>query len=140
IIFSIAPELSVTFPLVPFYPRENEFYSFGGVLGYQDLANDIKKRVPGVNKQLFFVEPTEHGHREYRVTPENASIVAKNLNISVDTIYERIRVLERRDKVGRTGIFKRRLLKPSEAFGEVLQEISASDPASRRRIKRKKIG
>jgi predicted nucleotidyltransferase len=140
IIFSVAPELSVTFPLVPFYPRENEFYTFGGVLGYQDLTHDIMKRVPGINKQLFFIDPTEKGHREYRVTSENASIIAKNLNISIDTIYERIRVLERRDKVGRTGIFKKRLLSPSEAFGEVLREISASDPASRRRIKRKKIG
>jgi predicted nucleotidyltransferase len=140
IIFSISPEISVTFPLVPFYPRENEFYTFGGVLSYQDLSYEVKKRVPGVNKKLFFVDPTENGHREYRVTPDNASIVAKNLNIGVDTIYERIRVLERRDKVGRTGIFKKRLLTPSEAFGAVLQEIAATDPASRRRIKRKKIG
>ncbi|MHA1359476.1 MAG: hypothetical protein ACTSQI_14800 [Candidatus Helarchaeota archaeon] len=61
------------------------------------------------------------------------------LNIGIDMILERIRVLERRDQVGRTGIFKKRLLTPAESFGEVLREISASDPASRRRIKRKKI-
>ncbi|MFX1298895.1 MAG: nucleotidyltransferase domain-containing protein [Promethearchaeota archaeon] len=133
------PTLSITFPLIPFYPREYEFYYFGGALSFDEISQNMDKRVQGINKQLLFIEPTEKGHKEYRITAENANIIAKILNISIDTILERIRVLKRRDKVGRTGIFKKRLLKPSESFGEVLKEIADSDPASRRRIKRKKI-
>lgn len=139
LVYSSLPELSVTFPLIPFYPREHEFYSFGGTLSSTELTQDINMRVPGVDKRLLFIEPTETGHREYRVTSDNASVIAKILNISIDTILERIRVLERRSEKGRTGIFKKRLLKPSEAFGAVLKEIAETDPASRRRIKRKKI-
>ncbi|NVM30714.1 MAG: nucleotidyltransferase domain-containing protein [Candidatus Helarchaeota archaeon] len=139
IVFSTSPELTITFPLIPFYPREHEFYHFGGALGFDDLAQDINIRVPGVDKQLLFIEPTEKGHEEYRVTTDNANLIAKILNISIDTILERIRVLERRNEKGRTGIFKKRLVKPSEAFGAVLKEIAETDPASRRRIKRKKI-
>ncbi len=139
IFFSTSPELSVTFPLIPFYPREHEFYYFGGALNFSDLAQNTTIRVPGVDKQLLFIEPTEKGHKEYRVTPDNASVIAKILKISVDTVLERIRVLERRNTKGRTGIFKKRLMKPTEAFGAVLKEIAETDPASRRRIKRKKI-
>jgi len=139
ILFSISPELSVTFPLIPFYPREYEFYSFGGVLDTNSLKERINKRVPGVNKQLLFIEPTENGHKEYRVTSDNANIIAKILNISIDTVLERLRVLERRNEKGRTGIFKKRLVAPTEAFGEVLKKIAESDPASRRRIRRKKV-
>jgi predicted nucleotidyltransferase len=139
LIFSATPPFSVTFPLIPFYPREHEFYYFGGAVGFSDLKRDLLIRVPGVNKKLLFIEPTETGHNEYRITPENAMLIAKQLNIGVDTILERIRVLERRDKVGRTGIFKKRLLTPDESFGGVLKEISETNPASRRRITRKKV-
>ncbi|MHA1263670.1 MAG: nucleotidyltransferase domain-containing protein [Candidatus Helarchaeota archaeon] len=139
IIYSSTPELSITLPLIPFYPREQEFYTFGGALTYKDLSEDRLKRVPGVTKQLLFIEPTEKGHKAYRINLENASQFAKLLSIKVDTIYERIRVLERRDEKGRTGIFKKRLLKPEESFGGVLKELSESDPATRRRIQRKKI-
>lgn len=139
LIFSATPPFSVTFPLIPFYPREQEFYFFGGTVGLADLQQDLGGRVPGVNKKLLFIEPTELGHNEYRITPENAPNIAKQLNIGIDTVLERIRVLERRDRVGRTGIFKKRLLTPDESFGEVLKEISETNPASRRRITRKKV-
>jgi hypothetical protein len=139
LIFSASPPFSITFPLIPFYPRERDFYSFGGAVGFTDLKSNLIIRVPGVNKKLLFIEPTEAGHKEYRITPENATLIAKQLNIGVDTVLERIRVLERRDKIGRTGIFKKRLLTPDESFGEVLKEINETNPASRRRISRKKI-
>jgi predicted nucleotidyltransferase len=139
LVFSATPPFSVTFPLIPFYPREHEFYYFGGAVGFDDLKRDLLIRVPGVSKKLLFIEPTATGHNEYRITPENATPIAKQLTIGVDTILERIRVLERRDKVGRTGIFKKRLLMPDESFGGVLKEISETEPASRRRITRKKV-
>ncbi|HMF31698.1 MAG TPA: DNA polymerase subunit beta, partial [Candidatus Lokiarchaeia archaeon] len=96
-------------------------------------------RVPGINKKLMLVEPNPGGHTETRVTRENAPHAARELDITVETIYERIRVLERRDKVGRTGIFLKRSLGPDESFGDVLREIEASNPTAKRRISRKKV-
>ncbi|MHC1591370.1 MAG: nucleotidyltransferase domain-containing protein [Candidatus Helarchaeales archaeon] len=129
--------ISITFPLIAFYPRERDFYAFGGILSIQDAFKDA--RVPGINKQLLFIEPTAGGHLAWRVTEENAAIASKRLGINIHTILERLRVLERRDRVGRTGIFLKRALSPDESFGEVLRNIERKNPASRRRIRRKKI-
>ena len=133
----ITPELTITFPLIPFYPRELQFYDFGGKIGVDGINNGL--RVPGINKKLLLITPTEAGHTEERVTEQNAGKFSKILGISIATILERIRVLERRDKVGRTGMFLKKLVPPSKSFGQILNEISSKYPASRRRIKRKKI-
>ncbi|MHA1894454.1 MAG: nucleotidyltransferase domain-containing protein [Candidatus Helarchaeota archaeon] len=136
-VITLYDEISITFPLIPFYPREFEFYKFGGQLNFKDLELDI--RVPGINKKLVYISPNKMGHEEIAVTEENASTFAKNLNISINTILERIRVLERRDKVGRTGIFYHKILGHNNSFGEMLKEMNDKNPASRRRIRRKKI-
>ena len=130
------PEITITIPLIPFYPRELQFYDFGGKVGLKEVENEI--RVPGINKQLLLITPTEQGHIETRVTEQNAGGISKILGISISTILERIRVLERRDKIGRTGMFLKRLVPPSQSFGQLLNEISSCFPASRRRIRRKK--
>ena len=135
----IFPEITISFPLIPLYPREEEFYRFGGLLTYEEIKNDLYKRISGVNKKLLFILPTENGHAELRVDTENASVIAKKLKISIETVLERIRVLEHRDKVGRTGVFLKRMLRPDESFGEVLNQIKDSNPATRRRIRRKHI-
>ncbi|NHI92874.1 MAG: hypothetical protein EAX96_10265 [Candidatus Lokiarchaeota archaeon] len=134
---TLKDEISITYPLIPFYPREFEFYKFGGQLDFKGLIEDM--RVPGINKKLLFISPNEKGHEEIGITKENASIFAKKLDLSIDTILERIRVLDRRDRVGRTGIFKQKILRPDESFGEVLRELHDNNPASKRRIRRKKI-
>jgi len=136
-VITLKEEISVTFPLIPFYPRENEFYKFGGQIDYNDLCED--KRVPGINKKLIFISPNENGHEETAISKENASIFAKKLYISVDTILERIRVLERRDRIGRTGTFFQRIISPNESFGEILKDMHDKNPASKRRIRRKKV-
>lgn len=133
----LTPEIILTIPLIPFYPREIQFYDFGGKIGLDEVQQGI--RVPGINKQLLLIDPTEDGHIESRVTEQNAGQVSKILGISISTILERIRVLERRDKVGRTGVYLKRLVPPTKSFGQVLNEISSHFPASRRRIRRKKI-
>lgn len=133
----LAPEITITTPLIPFYPREIQFYDFGGKVGLDKVEQEI--RVPGINKQLLLINPTEFGHVESRINEQNAAKVSKILGISISTILERIRVLERRDKVGRTGMYLKRLVPPSKSFGQVLNEISSRFPASRRRIRRKKI-
>ncbi|MHA1379019.1 MAG: nucleotidyltransferase domain-containing protein [Candidatus Helarchaeota archaeon] len=133
----LTPEISITIPLIPFYPREFQFYDFGGKIGIEEIKNNL--RVPGINKQLLFIEPTEKGHIETRVNEKNAGKIAKLLHISISTILERIRVLERRDNVGRTGIYLKQLVPPDKSFGQILNKISSKFPATRRRIRRKKI-
>ncbi|OLS15878.1 MAG: DNA polymerase beta domain-containing protein [Promethearchaeota archaeon CR_4] len=135
-VITLSSEISLTFPLVHLFPREHNFFRFGGSIDLEGLH--AKTRVPGVNKKLKLVEPTPEGHIETRITRENASYAAKLLDITIETIYERIRVLERRDKVGRTGIFLKRTLGPDESFSDVLRQIEAMNPSAKRRISREK--
>ncbi len=128
-------EIILTWPLIPFKPREIEFYYFGGLLTLDKMKTNI--RVPGINKQLLYIEPISTGHIEIRVSADNAGVLAKKLNISVDTIMERLRVLERRDKVGRTGIFHKQILSPEESFGGAFKQLVERNPATRRRLRRK---
>ncbi len=136
-VITFSDEISLTFPLVQkLYPREQDFYRFGGSVNLDEIKANT--RVPGINKKLMLVEPTADGHSETRITRDNASSAAKLLDITVDTIYERIRVLERRDKVGRTGIYLKRSLGPDESFSEVLRQIESTNPSAKRRISREK--
>jgi len=123
---------TITFPLVKLKRREWEFYRFGGVIDLNDIEDD--KRVAGVDKRLVLVEPFSEGHYESSIIGRE-SLVAKMLNISVDLVEERIRVLSRRDTLGRTGVYLRRKLSPEENFEEVLKKISERDPIVRRRIR-----
>jgi predicted nucleotidyltransferase len=135
-VITLSSEISLTFPLVQLFPREHDFYKFGGSIDLEGLQ--ANKRVPGINKKLLLVEPNSNGHTETRITRDNASYAAKLLDITIDTIFERIRVLERRDKVGRTGIFLKRSLGPDESFSDVLRQIESTNPAAKRRISREK--
>jgi hypothetical protein len=56
------------------------------------------------------------------------------LNVSVDLVEERVRVLRRRDAVGRTGVYLKRELSPEESFEEVLKKLGERDPIIRRRL------
>ncbi|MBS7655786.1 nucleotidyltransferase domain-containing protein [Candidatus Bathyarchaeota archaeon] len=120
---------SVTFPLIPFKDLELEFYKFGGLASLNDLI--INKRVPGCSKKLTFIEPTLKGHKEFSIIGRESE-VAKRLNVSVDIIIERVRVLTRRDKVGRTGVFLDKKLKIDESFEHALKKLMDSNPAIRR--------
>lgn len=122
---------TITFPLVKLKRREWEFYRFGGVLDFNEIMGD--KRVPGVDKRLVLIEPMPKGHYESSIVGRESS-VAKMLNISIDLVEERVRVLRRRDAVGRTGVYLNRELSPEESFEEVLKEISERDPIIRRRL------
>jgi hypothetical protein len=122
---------TVTFPLVNPKRREWEFYKFGGVIDFQELAKD--KRVAGVDKRLLLIEPNPVGHYESSITGRERS-VAKLLGVSLDLVEERERVLRRRDLVGRTGVYLKRELAPDETFEEVLKKVSERDPIIRRRL------
>ncbi len=124
----------VSFPIFKLRPREEEFYQWGGVLNTKELEDGM--RVSGVDKRLVLIEPTPTGHTEYGVIGHEHE-VAKKLKVSIDIAKERVRVLTRRDNVGRTGVYLTRPLTESESFEEVAKQLQDSDPALRRTIDRR---
>lgn len=121
--------VSVTFPLLKFKRLESEFYRFGGMVDLEEIQSG--RRAPGVTKRLTLIEPTEKGHFESNVAGRESE-VARILGVSPDIVKERVRVLSRRDKVGRTGIFLVVPLSEDEQFEEALKKIIESNPAVRR--------
>jgi predicted nucleotidyltransferase len=124
----------VTFPLFKLRPREEEFYRWGGLIDSKKLKSN--KRVPGVDKRLVLIEPTENGHIEQTVI-EHEKEVAKRLNVSIGIAQERVRVLTRRDSIGRTGVYLTRVLNEDDSFESVAKALQDSDPALRRTIQRR---
>ncbi|MFW9949926.1 MAG: nucleotidyltransferase domain-containing protein [Candidatus Thorarchaeota archaeon] len=122
---------SITLPLSKFEKKHAEFYDFGGKVDINQLNRNI--RVSGIDKRLVFIKPTEYGHEEYSVIG-NEHIIAKELNISIDLINERKRVLLKRENLGRTGVFFKRELDIHESIEEVLKQLT-----NRKTIIRKKL-
>ena len=123
---------TVAFPLIPPREVELEFYRFGGAVGLDGVRRG--QRVPGVDKRLMLIEPTEAGHVETPLSDLAPGLVAKKLNVSQRIVEERMRVLERRADVGRTGVYVCRPLAPDESAEQVLADLIAEDPALRRRL------
>lgn len=121
----------VSFPLARLKPRELEFYAFGGCLDGRGLAEG--KRVMGVNKSLELIVPTERGHVAWSILGREEE-VARLLGISIETVLERVRVLTRRDEVGRTGVYLCRILGPDESPETVLEELAERNPSIRRAL------
>ncbi len=132
IYLGVSEKRSVTFPLVPFRSLEFEFYKFGGMIDLKGLEADI--RVPGCTKKLMLVEPTSIGHFESAILQREVE-VAKIVGINVDIIEERIRILTRRDRIGRTGIFLSVSVQKDHTFEEVLKRLIDTNPIVRRRCK-----
>jgi predicted nucleotidyltransferase len=82
----------------------------------------------------MLIEPTEKGHIESSIIGREER-VAKILEISVDTVLNRVRILLRRDSVGRTGLFIERELPPDETFESMLKKLASVNPALRRRLR-----
>ncbi len=125
----------VSFPLFKMRPREMEFYTWGGQLDLDGLREG--KRVPGVDKHLLLIEPTDVGHVESSVLGHEAE-VADLLGVSPDIAHERVRVLLRRDELGRTGVYLTRPVPPDSSFEAVVRMIEDRDPAVRRTIRRRR--
>jgi len=123
-------EVVVSFPLAKLQPREREFYTYGGSLDLKGIQEN--QRVPGVDKRLVLIEPTDYGHRESPVIGREHE-VAKIIGVSIETVLERIRVLSRRDEKGRTGVFIKYSLAPEETFETALRKILSETPPARRR-------
>jgi len=128
----IDTQRSVSFPLVKLRPVERDFYKFGGEASLNMLKKNV--RVPGVDKRLMLIEPTPTGHVESSIVGREEE-VASLLNISVETVLDRVRALTRRDEVGRTGVFLERELAPDETFEMLLKKLADKNPAIRRRLR-----
>jgi len=123
---------TVTFPLMEMRRVEREFYQYGGEVNLAQLQVDV--RVVGVDKRLMLIEPTETGHVESSVIGKE-EFVAKLLGVSAETVLDRVHALNRRDMVGRTGVFVKKELKQAETFELALKKLAEANPAIRRRLK-----
>ncbi len=126
--------ITISHPLVQMSNKEIEFYKFSGMIDLKGIVKD--ERIHGVNKALKFIEPKPFGHVEYSIIGiEN--IVAKRLGISMDIVEERIRVLTRRDELGRTGLFLKLKLPPNKNIEEAFKRIIDTNQYVRRLLKRR---
>jgi len=124
----------VSFPLFKMKPRELEFYKWGGQVGIEEIQKGV--RVHGVDKRLLLIEPTAAGHTESGVVGHETE-VAKKLGVGVGIAQERVRVMMRRDTIGRTGIYRTHVLSQTESFEEVAKTLRDTDPALRRTVLRR---
>jgi len=131
-VVDIDDETTVTFPLIEPTDRELDFYRWGGAVEVGDVREG--RRVPGVNKKLILVIPTEKGHIEREVIGREGE-VAKTLGVSVDIVTERVHVLTRRDSIGRTGIYLNEEVPDWMTFEEALKIIADRDPNVRRKVR-----
>jgi len=127
-------ETCLTFPLTSFRSLELEFYRFGGFQQVEEIKTE--KRVPGCDKRLRLIQPTQTGHVESLIRGRERE-VARIVGVGVRIVEERIRVLTRRERVGRTGIVFSRDLEEDEVFEEALKQVSDTNPIVRRRLARK---
>jgi predicted nucleotidyltransferase len=124
---------TISFPLMKMRKVEREFYKFGGQATLNDLKNDV--RAVGVDKRLMLIEPTKKGHIESTIVGQEEH-TARILGVSVETVLDRVHTLQRRDAIGRTGVFIKQELSAGQTFEMVLEELAEKNPAVRRRLTR----
>jgi predicted nucleotidyltransferase len=122
---------TITIPLSKLEKTTIEFYDFGGKINLNLLKSGF--RVAGIDKRLVLIKPNPKGHEESSIIGDEAN-AAKELGISVDTLYERKKVLLRREKYGRTGVFLKREIQINETTEQVLKKL-----ADKKSIVRKKL-
>ncbi len=128
----IDDETTVTFPLTSPTERELEFYRWGGMVDIEGMKSGL--RVPGVNKKLILIVPTERGHIEREVIGRESE-VARLLGVSIGTVEGRVKILTRRDSIGRTGIYLDEDVPEWMSFEEALKTIADRDPNVRRKVR-----
>jgi len=122
---------SITLPISGLSKGNLEFYTFGGKITLKDIKSET--RIAGIDKRLVLIKPNQYGHEENSIIG-NEALAAKTVGVSIDTVNERKRVLLRREKFGRTGVFLRRKLNINESTEKVLKDL-----AKKKSIIRKKL-
>jgi predicted nucleotidyltransferase len=123
---------TVSIPLVKMRKVERGFYRFGGEINHTMLEEN--RRVTGVDKRLMLIEPTDRGHLESSIVGREEE-VAKLLGASIETVFDRVHALLRRDDVGRTGVFIKKELASQETFEMALKRLAETKPEVRRRLR-----
>ncbi|MHA1974235.1 MAG: nucleotidyltransferase domain-containing protein [Candidatus Hodarchaeales archaeon] len=131
-LIEVSDLITISFPLTLPTEREFEFFRFSGKVTSVDLREN--KRVPGVSKKLLLIEPDENGYWVSSVTNSVQRVVSA-LGISQRIVEERLRVLSRRDQIGRTGILINQILNPDESFEQKLKLLADRNPIVRRKYK-----
>ncbi len=129
--YQIDAATSVTFPLVEMSEREEMFYVFSGRV----YRAEEGVRVRGVDKRLMMIEPTLQGHREWSIVGREAE-AASLLNVPLQVVEERVRVLTRRDRVGRTGVYLKVTVPEGESVERFFRRLADRDPVLRRVMRR----
>jgi predicted nucleotidyltransferase len=117
-------KIVLSFPLAKLMKNEYEFYKFGGTISYEEILDNKRKK--GVDKRLMLIVPTEKGHIEYSIIGRENE-VAKELEISIDTVLERENVLLKRDKIGRTGTFLKVEIYNNQTVEEVALKLTSTN-------------
>ena len=128
----LAEGANVAWPMLAERDREEGFYRFGGALDARAMG--LRERVPGVTKRLLIVVPTPEGHLESSLMGAEVE-AARLLDLPLDVVEERVRVLSRRDQVGRTGVFRSVKVEEGETFEQVLDRLADTTPAVRRQVR-----
>ncbi len=128
----LSQETVVSLPVGRLGERESDFYRFGGMLDLEGVLEG--KRVPGVNKELRLIYPTERGHLEYSV-PGNEELVAKVLKVAKGIVEERVRVLTKRRIVGTTGLYVDYVLQIDECVEDAIRRIAYMKKGFREKVK-----
>ncbi|MFX0188226.1 MAG: hypothetical protein ACFE8A_10870 [Candidatus Hodarchaeota archaeon] len=122
---------SITIPISKLGKNEVEFYDFGGKINLHQLKEGY--RIPGIDKRLVLIKPTSKGHEEISIIG-NEAMAAKEVGISINAVAERKKVLLKREKYGRTGVFLKKPIDFNESTEEVLKKL-----ANRKSLIRKKL-
>lgn len=121
----------ITIPLTKLSRSSRLFYDFGGKLDYNQLKRDI--RVPGVDKRLVLIKPTEKGYEEFSIINQE-SVAAKTVGVPISIINERKKVLLRREKHGRTGVFLKEELSLNETVQGALKRLAQENSIIRKKL------
>ncbi len=132
LLLDLEERVAITVPLVPLRPLEEQFYKYGGAASKAELEEGLRKK--GCTKKLTLVEPNAVGHTEWSILGREAE-AAEALGIKQDIVRERVRVLGRRDTIGRTGIFLTLHVPATMSFEDVLRREAATNPALRRTLR-----
>lgn len=124
--------VSLSFPLTAANERDIEFFRFSGLVNRGQLKK--QQRTPGVTKKLILIEPEGNGYWQTPIL-EDKKRVGQLLGISQRIIDERVRVLNRRDKIGRTGVFINVQIQPDENYEQALKNLMDRNPIVRRALK-----
>ncbi len=123
---------SISLPLLKMTEDELGFYKLAGHLTLDEVERGL--RVPGINKELMLIIPTDEGHVEMPVE-RNVEEAASILRIDPKILRNRVRVLKKRRELGRTGVYRELSIPGDKSFEQVLDELIDRDPALRRRVR-----